>query len=484
MKRFIAISLCLLMIVALVGCGSKKRQPIELTLSTEDAEAILNAAGVRLPDAAEAAGANTTVQWFGWGDPFQNYDEGEIVNTGFWTFKEKYNCTLEYIETTYEQHTDALAALITAATPPDCMTGGSNATAIFPMNCIKGMFQPVDPWINFDDPLWAPTKDMADYFTLGGKHYQIVMDTAPANVVVYNRRVIDEYGYDDPAELYLNDDWTWDKFYNMCLDFSDADANRFALDGWAYTGMFMEAAGQQMLYLDIETNRYYSNVDSPEIERGMNYLTDLQKNDCTYHEGTNRWALRNNGTFGAGIKEGDCLFYVIGESFFQAPVDEISAVWGDIANGEIMFAPLPRDEQGDGNYYISTSFDDIKGAIGIISGAENPEGAALLAACVRFKVIDPTVIAIDRRQLQEKYLWSDDMIEMSEICAEIAKKNVVIDVTGNLPDQLQNIVRTGLGADGLVRVNEATSWAQLKEKNLESFQYYLDDLNAEMARFD
>ena len=76
------------------------------------------------------------------------------------------------------------------------------------------------------------------------------------------------------------------------------------------------------------------------------------------------------------------------------------------------------------------------------------------------------------------------MIEMSEICAEIAKKNVVIDVTGNLPDQLQNIVRTGLGADGLVRVNEATSWAQLKEKNLESFQYYLDDLNAEMARFD
>ncbi len=483
MKRFIAIALSLLMVVALVGCGRKRREPIVLTLSTEDSEAILRAAGVQLPDASVAPGANSKVIWFGWDDPFQNYSEGEIVNTGFWTFKEKYNCTLEYIETTYEEHTDKLANLITADNPPDCMTGGSNATAIFPMNCINKMFQPIDPWIDFNDPLWAPTKDMADYFTLGGQHYQIVMETAPANVVVYNRRVIDEYGYDDPAELYFNDDWTWAKFYEMCMDFSDGEENRYALDGWAYSGMFMEAAGQQLLYLNTETNRYYSNIDSPEIERGMQYLYDLVKNDCTYHEGNSRWVLRG-GDFGIGMKEGDCLFYVIGEKFFQYPVEEIEGIWGDLHEGEVMFAPLPRDEQGDGNYYISTSFNDIKGAIGIITGAENPEGAALLAACVRFKVIDPTVIAIDERQLRETYLWSDDMIEMSNICDDIAKANVVIDVTGNLPSNLQDAVRTRMGPDGIARSNDPSSWAQMKENNLESFQYYLDDLNAKMAEYD
>ena len=54
MKKFLAILLALIMVAALVGCGKKKRQPITLTLSTEDSEAILNAAGIRLPPVEEA----------------------------------------------------------------------------------------------------------------------------------------------------------------------------------------------------------------------------------------------------------------------------------------------------------------------------------------------------------------------------------------------------------------------------------------------
>lgn len=41
MKRVFAVLLAVLMIVALVGCGKEKREVIKLTLSTEDAEAIL-----------------------------------------------------------------------------------------------------------------------------------------------------------------------------------------------------------------------------------------------------------------------------------------------------------------------------------------------------------------------------------------------------------------------------------------------------------
>ena len=58
-KKLIALGLCLLMIFALVGCGSNKREIVQLTLSTEDSEAILAAAGITLPDAEETAAANT-----------------------------------------------------------------------------------------------------------------------------------------------------------------------------------------------------------------------------------------------------------------------------------------------------------------------------------------------------------------------------------------------------------------------------------------
>ena len=61
MKRILTLSLALIMIFVLVGCGKEKRQIIKLTLSTEDSEAILAAAGIVLPDAEEAKGANNTV---------------------------------------------------------------------------------------------------------------------------------------------------------------------------------------------------------------------------------------------------------------------------------------------------------------------------------------------------------------------------------------------------------------------------------------
>lgn len=63
MKRVISIAFVLIMTTALFGCGGRKRTPIQLTLSTEDSEAILNAAGIRLPDANEAAGAETVVDY-------------------------------------------------------------------------------------------------------------------------------------------------------------------------------------------------------------------------------------------------------------------------------------------------------------------------------------------------------------------------------------------------------------------------------------
>ena len=473
MKRIIALALALLMVVAFVGCGkNKKRQPIKLTLSTEDSEAILAAAGIALPPIEEAAGANSVVQWFGWSNPYQNYSEAEIVNTGFWTFQEKYGGDMDYIETDYFAANDDLAALIVAGTAPDCMTGGTNSTASFPMKAVQGTTQAVDEWIDYEnDALWAPMKDLADKFAIGGKHYQICIQTKPANVVVYNRRVLGEYGYDDPAELYLNDEWTWDQFYDMCIDFSDPDADRFALDGYAFVGMFVESTGQQ--YLMNDTNgKYYSNLESPEIERGQTYLYDLLKNDCCYGRGG--WGLR--GDFGAGMKEGLCLFYIIGESFFTAPVEEVEAIWGDITEGELMFAPLPRDPNGDGVYYMTSSFEDVKGSMVLIKGATNPEGAALLASCVRFKVIDPVVIAIDKKQLKETYHWSEEMIDMSDECKKIADANFIIDFTGNLPSNLQNVCNS-LG-NGIIRGgSNPSTWGQLKESNKDSFEYYIEELN-------
>lgn len=49
MKKIVSLALVMLMLFVFVGCGKQGREIVRVTLSTEDAESILAAAGIRLP---------------------------------------------------------------------------------------------------------------------------------------------------------------------------------------------------------------------------------------------------------------------------------------------------------------------------------------------------------------------------------------------------------------------------------------------------
>lgn len=478
-KRMIAIAFAAVIIVALVGCGGNRREVIQLTLSTEDSVAILNAAGIRLPEADVAAGAGTTVKWFAHYDAFQNYDEGEIVALGAWTFKEKYNGSIEWVETTWGARWDDLALNVMSGTPADLFPG---ETAIFPNNVIKGMFQPVNDYIDYDDPLWSGMKDYAyNYFNLGGKIYAAVIDTDFGTVVPYNRRIMDEYGFEDPAELFYNNEWTWDKFYQMCADFNDPDEDRYAVDGWFWSAALIYSAGKTVIELDTDTCQFYSSADDPALERAADIVYQLNRNECVYPRWTQpNWSTRNGGAEGAGVKEGSCLFWPVGLYVLSGSgttVETIGATWGDMKSEEIMFVPMPRDPNGNGEYYIQAS----PFAFVIINGAENPEGAALMCQCTRFKTMDPIVNQIDKRQLKEKLLWTDEMLDMRETCMKLANgEHPIVDYGDGMGQQLATISGDFMG---LGTMRDAQSWAQLKEANSERLQHFIDLLNEDITNF-
>ncbi len=475
MKRIFATLLAIILILSLVGCGGNKREIVKLTLSTEDSEAILAAAGITLPPAEETAASGSTIKWLSWWDSFHNYADDEIINTGFWTFQEKYGCDVEWIETTYEMRFDDLANLILTGNAPDFYPAGME---IFPSKVLRGMFQPVDSYIDYNDPLWEGMRDYVyTYYSLNDRPYVIGTDTGFDNVVAYNRRVISEWGFDDPATLYYNDEWTWDVFYDMCVEFSDPDEDRYALDGWSYNSGIMHSCGEVLVPYDTETHRFYTNIDSPAIEKAANLLYELNKNECIYPRWNNGWAIRS-GAEGGGMREGLCLFYIRGTWSFTGPVDDISAIWGDITNNELMFCPLPRDPSGDGCYYSEST---ISGYC-IVSGAENPEGVALLAACDRFKVLDPTVVSIDRKQLEETYLWTEEMLEMYDECYRISSSENVVVVynAGGYSDKISSTLGT---LEGVADAQEASTWAQLKEQNSEKLAYYVDELNMDLDEY-
>lgn len=477
MKRIIAIILAAIMVFALVGCGKDKREVIKLTLSTEDAEAILAAAGIMLPDAESVSCAGSEVKWYAWYDSLQNYSTEEIVNTGYFTFNERYGCTIKWIECTWDARFDELANLILGGTPPDCYPGDVET---FPNYAIKNMFQPVNEYIDYDDPLWKDTRDFAlEHFSLGDKTYMIVTDISIEHVVAYNRRVMDEWGFDDPAELYSNDEWTWDEFYEMAVEFSDPDDKRYAFDGWAYDNAIMESCGTDVVIYDTETDKFVGNIDDPRLERAANLINDLKKNDCVFPVWSNGWKLRGGEEIeGIGVKEGLTLFWVRGTWAFTGPLEEIAAVWGDIEAEELMFVPMPRDPQGDGNYYCTVK----TGGYCLIQDCNNPEGVALLASCDRFKILDPTVITVDKKQLIEKYKWTDEMLDMYDHCHELANgDHTVVVYDAGLGSDLDGVVNS---CKELGRLQDAKTWASVKESNSEKLTFYVDELNNKVADYD
>ena len=474
-KRIIAILLTVILIIALVGCGEKKRQPIVLTLSTEDAEAILAAAGIMLPDAESAPGAGTTVRYYYYYDDFHNYSEAEIIQTGYWTFQNKYNGNVEWIETTYEERYTRLANYVLAGDIPDFYPAWAET---FPMYFLNGMFTSVDDYIDYDDPLFADLKYHADnFFSLGDRHYVMLTDVQNNSMILYNRRVFDEWGFDDPAELYWNDKWTWDVMRDMAYDFCDPDDGRYAFNGWHIETTFISSTGVGLVELDPSTGMFVSNADDPRLERAANYLADFQKNECNFPMWTNGWVL-NYGDEGGGMKEGVTLFamspaYALTEMNTQ---EEEEARFGDFTNKEVMVVPVPRDPNGDGEYYI----DCIPKGYLLIKGAPNPEGVALLAMCDRFKTIDPTVVRIDVQQKIDKLGWNDEMIDMWNHMYDLAHShNTVIEYGGGIHhassvvDSILNYSRNG----------GDTTWAQRKEQYQDTLDFYLEELNAEINEF-
>lgn len=297
------------------------------------------------------------------------------------------------------------------------------------------------------------------------------------HVCAYNRRVIAEYGYEDPAELYANDEWTWDTFLEYCVDFSDADDDRYALDGWALGYALLDASGVSIVAKNLETGLYESRLDDPQLQRAADLLYEISKNECVYPRWSRGWSIRD-GTEGAGLKEGKALFSLQGSWAFTGPVDTVSSIYGSVTDHELMFVPLPRDPNGDGNYYMETNCNGYA----LIMNAKNPEGVALLAACDRFKVIDPTVVSVDIKQKKEIYLWTEEMLDMNDHCLELAQTNhVIMNQSDGFPTNLNKAV------DACYRFVEtsanAQTWAQIKEANGDKVQYYVDEMNKEIEAF-
>ena len=405
---------------------------------------------------------NNEIVWFSFYDINPTASADKDIGVDLALFQTKYNGKIKYRQTTWETKFDDLANSIMAGNSPDFI--GADDMDVFPKGAIKNMIEPIDDYINFDDPLWSQMKNANDQFMYKGKHYVAVSRVDPSYIWIYNKTVMEDNGYEDPAELYYKGEWNWDKLSEMCVDFTDAEADKWAMDGWYYENALTESSGKPLV--GMENGNIVNNINTPELAKAQNMMYELQKNNVVYPKHLHEWKVRGD-VFGTGIASGDTLFYPIGLwAIEDAP--SVTAPYGDLAAGEVMFVPVPCAKDSD-NMYVPSRIHGFC----IAKGAKNPEGVAAWLDCTRYAEIDEEAHQITLDQYKKDYGWTDEMLQMrDEIYAKAAEHPVfefAQGVSSDLSNLTDNIIKNSMNPA------ESHTWTSTVAENEKALDYLIKE---------
>lgn len=273
-KRVIAGAMALLSAVSVASCGSSSGG--DSSSSYVDKVKVASTDDIAtIPD-----GSEKELEWLSYFDINPTKKEPE-KRTDLTLFEEK-GGKIKYSQTSSMNKYDKLAARLMSNNPPDMFWYEQSMT--FPANCIKEMFQPVDDIVDFDSAMWSDVKDVAEQFTLNGKHFVAPINFLPGSVITYDKSMIDAAGLDDPYELYQNGEWDWNAWYDMMSEYVEgaaADEERYGVNGW-FAPFIFQSTGKTLITYDADKDEYVSNLNDADFVRASDMLYDIAKNGMYY----------------------------------------------------------------------------------------------------------------------------------------------------------------------------------------------------------
>ena len=384
MKKICAFSAAVFMAFSAASCGSKDDSSSTQDDSFEATENVEVAPTDKVDAIPE--GADGTLLYLGVAD--LNPTRGNPEKSTELTLFEDKGGKIEYQRTSYFERFDDLAAALLANKDIPDMTNYEWLS--FPAHVVANMHQPIDPIVNFDDPLWADVKDDAEQYSLAGNHYVAPLRYEASAMMCYNHEIIENEGLDDPYELYLQGEWNWDNWAEIMREYCE---NGDGEEIYGVNGFFKEHITQQtgktLVNYDSETGTFESNLDDPDIEAAQSLLYDLNKENIIL----NGWIGSAREAFNQG-----CLFYAMGDwaySGSNAPKD--SDDW----------AVVPMPQYTKNPQKITTS--DMK-AFMWTRGSTKNEAMKCWLECCRVTYTDPDYQQTNKDKFMENNpTWTEEM---------------------------------------------------------------------------
>ncbi len=413
-----------------------------VTMASEDAEAVSGATALLRDEELE----NKTIKFLSHWDI--NPAEGVSVPVQLGMFQEKYGGKVEWIPTTWETRYSDLSTLVLGGSGVDFFPRDEES---LPKGVISGMFQPVDDYIDLDSELWSDVAVAMDKYNFNGRHYALISGVSADAVVLYNKQTIDEYGFDDPWELYEEGKWNWDTFSNMLQTFIESDPdNNVGLDGWWSELALYRSGGEA--FIEAEDGNIIVNMNSEKIERAMNNMLNLYNKGLVMDKSLYDW--NEQPQF---MGEGRELFYITGSWAVRNPPEFWST---NIPAENLGMAPVPNSADAEHPWQAA-----VLDGFCMTKGAQNPLGVALYVECGLAAAVDEGAREVNDKQCREEFKWPQDVIDHLYEINDLARQYPVVDLAGGMSTEIESLTTSNANKSvGLNAALHGVEWATTREE--------------------
>ncbi len=393
----------------------------------------------------------------------RNPAKGKNKDVAIELFQSRFGGEIEDITVPDADRYSRLAALISTDDAPDFFSAADMDA--FPKGAINHMFQPLDDYIDYNDQWWKDLNSLNDKFVFQGKHYVGAIGTAVDVLMIYNKKVVEANGFEDPAKLLEEGKWDWDTCKKMMQDFCSKNGEGYyATDGWWVSQGFCNSTG--VPFVGIEDGKLVNNLNNSLIEQAQELLLDIHRESMAYPVWDNGWTAnaRNVGL-------GTTLFFPCGEwALTQLEGEYALSNYADDA-ADVGFVPVPKCPGADELYIPSR----VVGYM-LCSGAKNPEGFACYMYCEAAATTSEKSDEITKDQYFNEYGWTEEMWDMWEKIHELSDAHPVFEyykgVSDEMNDALDNPTKDAY--------HNEVSWISTRDSIYGSVQAEIDKANGSL----
>lgn len=303
-------------------------------------------------------------------------------NIGISKYNKMYNAKVKVITCTYDNWTTLLTSSIQAGKPIDICYGSISS---YPLQYMLNLTEPLDNYVDLKADYLSP-QAMQQCYQFGGHYYNAVStrNISPC-VMYYNKDMFENAGVADPKTLVDSNQWDWDHFKQLCVQFTDKSKKTAGLTAW-YPNVFFSANYTSCLKWG--NDKFSSNLDDPNLKTALEYLQDMFY--------TSQW----EHTYGDNLTQS----FEGGHNAFMNEYSWVETqLIQDKKNGKFSFSygilPIPYGPNNKKHYNVA--FTD---GYGITNGCKNPYHAGKLIEMIAQSTVE-------QDKTLDQYRVDNDMLQ-------------------------------------------------------------------------